>query len=135
MYMRIQRPQDLAAVSKKEREKVMNDYSYSKEISQTNFVLGEFDREKIRKVFTRVFETYNPKVKDEIFDSFCEDFYNLVGELHTSNERIWRMIITDMLFNYDERGFLDSQTTDNAIKRKQFAIIANVIVGKLRKNS
>lgn len=133
--MRIQRPQDLAAGSKKGREKVMSDYSYSKEISQTNFVLGEFDRERIRKVFTRIFETYNPKVKDEIFDSFCEDFYNLAGDLQTSNERIWRMIITDMLFSYDERGFLDSQTTDNAIKRKQFAIIANVIVGKLRKNS
>ena len=133
--MRIQRPQDLAAGSKKGREKVMSDYSYSQEISQTNFVLGEFDRERIRKVFTRIFETYNPKVKDEIFDSFCEDFYNLAGDLQTSNERIWRMIITDMLFSYDERGFLDSQTTDNAIKRKQFAIIANVIVGKLRKNS
>lgn len=113
----------------------MSHYSYSKEISQENFVLGEFDRESIRKEFTRVFETYNPKVKDEIFDSFCEDFYNLAGELQTSNERIWRMIITDMLFSYDERGFLDSQTTDNGIKRKQFAIIANVIVGKLRKNS
>jgi len=83
----------------------MSDYSYSKEISQTNFVLEEFDRERIRKVFTRIFETYNPKVKDEIFDSFCEDFYNLAGDLQTSNERIWRMIITDMLFSYDERGF------------------------------
>ena len=130
--MRIQRPQDLAAGSKKGREKVMSDYSYSKEISQTNFVLGEFDRERIRKVFTRIFETYNPKVKDEIFDSFCEDFYNLAGDLQTSNERIWRMIITDMLFNYDEHGFLEAETTDNGIKRKQFAIIANVIMGKLR---
>ena len=110
----------------------MSDYSYSKEISQTNFVLGEFDRERIRKVFTRIFETYNPKVKDEIFDSFCEDFYNLAGDLQTSNERIWRMIITDMLFNYDEHGFLEAETTDNGIKRKQFAIIANVIMGKLR---
>ncbi len=49
-----------------------------------------------------------------------------------TNERIWRMIITDMLFNYDEHGFLEAETTDNGIKRKQFAIIANVIMGKLR---
>ena len=109
----------------------MSDYSYSKEISQTNFQLGELGKERIRKIF----EAYNPKVKDEIFDSFCEDFYDLARDLQTSNERIWRMIITDMLFSYDERGFLESQTTDNKIKRKQFAIIANVIIGKLRKNN
>ena len=113
----------------------MSDYSYSKEISQTNFQLGELGKERIRKMLTKIFEAYNPKVKDEIFDSFCEDFYDLAIDLQTSNERIWRMIITDMLFSYDERGFLESQTTDNKIKRKQFAIIANVIIGKLRKNN
>jgi hypothetical protein len=113
----------------------MSDYSYSKEISQANFTAGEFDRDRIRKMFTKIFEAYNPKVRSEIFDSFCEDFYDLVKELQASNERIWRMIITDMLFSYDERGYLDSQSTDNKIKRKQFAIIANVIIAKLRKNS
>lgn len=113
----------------------MSDYSYSKEISLTNFEFGELDREKIRKMFTKIFEIYNPKVKDEIFDSFCEDFYDLARDLQTSNERIWRMIITDMLFSYDEKGYLESQSTDNKIKRKQFAIIANVIIGKLRKNN
>ena len=61
-----------------------------------------------------------------------EDFYALAKETHVTNERIWRMIITDMLFNYDEHGFLEAETTDNGIKRKQFAIIANVIMGKLR---
>ncbi len=42
------------------------------------------------------------------------------------------MIITDMLFSYDERGYLEAGAADNAIKRKQFAIIAKVIISKLR---
>lgn len=52
-----------------------------------------------------------------------------------TNERVWRMLITDMLFHYDERGYLKTGTTDNGIKRKQFAIMAKVIVGKLRVRS
>ncbi len=42
------------------------------------------------------------------------------------------MIITDMLFRYHERGYLEEASPDNTIKRKQFAIIANVVLGKLR---
>ena len=42
------------------------------------------------------------------------------------------MILTDMFFNYDERGFLESTTTDNKIKRKQFAIIASAVTSRLR---
>ena len=103
----------------------MSDYSYSKEFHQDNVTFCEFDLETIRKMFTRIFQSYNPKVKDEAFDSFCEDFY-------AGNERIWRMIITDMLFNYDDRGCLESGAADNGIKRKQFAIIAKVILGILR---
>lgn len=110
----------------------MSNYSYSKEINQNNVVFRELDMESIRKMFSQIFEFYNPKIKNEAFDSFCQDFYDLVKEMHTTKERIWRMIITDMLFNYDERGFLEAETADNGIKRKQFAIIANVIMGKLR---
>lgn len=111
----------------------MGGYSYSREFNQNNVTLGEFDLEKIRKMFTRIFESYNPKLKAEVFDSFCEDFYELASGMPVSNERIWRMIITDMLFNYDERGYLESASPDNGIKRKQFAIIANVVIGKMRK--
>lgn len=110
----------------------MSDYSYSKEFHQDNVAFCEFDLDTIRKMFTRIFESYNPKVKDEVFDSFCEDFYALAKEMPVSNERMWRMIITDMLFNYDDRGYLESGAADNGIKRKQFAIIAKVILGILR---
>ena len=109
----------------------MGSYSYSTELSRNNVVFSEFDLDSIKKMFSQIFEFYNPKVKSECFDSFCEDFYALAKETHVTNERIWRMIITDMLFNYDEHGFLEAETTDNGIKRKQFAIIANVIMGKL----
>ena len=113
----------------------MDGYSYSKEINHSNVVFCEFDLESIKKMFTQIFEFYNPQVKEEVFDSFCEDFYNLVKEMHMTNERVWRMLITDMLFHYDERGYLKTGTTDNGIKRKQFAIMAKVIVGKLRVRS
>jgi hypothetical protein len=111
----------------------MERYSYSEEIYRSNVVFGEFDSDSIRSMFTQIFEFYNPKVKDQVFDSFCEDFYNLVKEMHTTNEQVWRMLITDMLFHYDEKGYLETGTTDNGIKRKQFAIMAKVIIGKLRK--
>lgn len=110
----------------------MDSYSYSKEISRNNVMFRETDLESIRKMFDQVFEFYNPKVKAEVFDSFCEDFYGLVKETPTANERIWRMLITDMLFNYDDRGYLETDTSDNGIKRKQFAIMAKVVIGKLR---
>ena len=70
--------------------------------------------------------------QSRVFDSFCEDFYNLVREIPASNERIWRMIITDMFFSYDEKGWLYAAVTNNSFKRKQFAILANVILGELR---
>ncbi|MCI9582382.1 hypothetical protein D3Z50_00455 [Clostridiaceae bacterium] len=110
----------------------MSDYSYSKEFHQDNVTFCEFDLAAIQKMFTRIFESYNPRVKDEAFDSFCEDFYDLAKGIQISNERMWRMIITDMLFNYDDRGYLESGAADNGIKRKQFAIIAKVILGILR---
>ncbi|NBH73555.1 hypothetical protein D3Z51_16375 [Clostridiaceae bacterium] len=113
----------------------MSEYSYSKEINQNNVTFGELDIEYIRKMFTKIFESYNPKVKGEVFDSFCEDFYDLAKGIQASNERMWRMIITDMLFSYDERGYLEVTSADNSIKRKQFAIIASVIIGKLRKKN
>ncbi len=112
----------------------MINYSYSKEIYQSSITFRDFDLDTIKVIFTRIFESYNPKVKSEFFDSFCQDFYDLVTEIHTSSERIWRMIITDMLFSYDDRGYLEGGAKDNGIKRKQFAIIANVIMGKLRAN-
>ncbi|NBJ82502.1 hypothetical protein D5274_11700 [bacterium 1XD42-94] len=110
----------------------MSNYSYSGEINQYNFVFGEFDQASIRKMFERIFATYQPKIKSDMFDSFCEDFYVLVRDIQAPNERIWRMIITDMLFRYHERGYLEEASPDNTIKRKQFAIIANVVLGKLR---
>lgn len=110
----------------------MDNYSYSKEISRNNVVFRGTDLESIKKMFVQVFEFYNPKVKEEVLDSFCEDFYSLVKETPTANERIWRMLITDMLFNYDDRGYLETDTTDNGIKRKQFAIMAKVVIGKLK---
>ena len=110
----------------------MSNYSSSGEINQYNFVFGEFDQASIRKMFERIFATYQPKIKSDMFDSFCEDFYVLVRDIQAPNERIWRMIITDMLFRYHERGYLEEASPDNAIKRKQFAIIANVVLGKLR---
>lgn len=113
----------------------MGNYSYSKEISQKSIVFYELDLEKVRKMFTKIFETYNPRVKPEIFDSFCEDFYELAKEIRGSNERIWRMIITDMFFSYDDRGYLETTTTDNKIKRKQFAIIASAITSRLRSDT
>lgn len=110
----------------------MNNYYYSSEIYQTNITFREFDLEDIKNNFSQIFEYYNPKIKAEVFDSFCEDFYNLTTEIHTSSEKIWRMIITDMLFSYDDKGYLEGAAKDNGIKRKQFVIIANVILGKLR---
>ena len=102
----------------------MSNYSYSKQISQNKVVFSELDIETVKKIFTKIFKSYNPKVKDEVFDSFCEDFYEVAKEIHGLNERIWRMIITDMLFNYDEKGYLEAGAKDNGIKRKQFAVIA-----------
>lgn len=116
----------------KREENEMSNYSYSKEISQNKVVFSELDIETVKKIFTKIFKSYNPKVKDEVFDSFCEDFYEVAKEIHGLNERIWRMIITDMLFNYDERGYLEAGAKDNGIKRKQFAVIANVIINKIR---
>ena len=52
----------------------MANYSYSKEFIQNNVLLGEFDQEKIKRIFTKIFDSYNPKIKAEVFDSFCEDF-------------------------------------------------------------
>lgn len=117
---------------KKKEMEVMSNYSYSREIRQSNVTFGEITLDSVRKMFTEIFESYEPKVKDEMFDSFCEDFYELGKEIRASNERMWRMIITDMLFSYDERGYLEAGAADNAIKRKQFAIIAKVIISKLR---
>lgn len=117
---------------KKKEMEVMSNYSYSREIRQSNVTFGEITLDSVRKMFTEIFESYEPKVKDEMFDSFCEDFYELGKEIRASNERMWRMIITDMLFSYDERGYLEAGASDNAIKRKQFAIIAKVIISKLR---
>lgn len=110
----------------------MDGYSYSKEVNRNNVTFCEFDLDNVKKMFAQIFEFYNPKVKAEVFDSFCEDFYDLVKEMRTTNERIWRMLITDMLFNYDDRGYLETDTENNGIKRKQFAIMAKVIIGKLR---
>lgn len=110
----------------------MSTYSYSKEINQSNFTIRNLTREHIRKMFSQIFQTYDVKIKEEIFDSFCEDFFDLAKEIHTSNERIWRMIITDMFFSYDERGYLETTATDNTIKRKQFAIIATATISRLR---
>ena len=110
----------------------MSNYSYSKQISQNKVVFSELDIETVKKIFTKIFKSYNPKVKDEVFDSFCEDFYEVAKEINGLNERIWRMIITDVLFNYDEKGYLEAGAKDNGIKRKQFAVIANVIINKIR---
>ncbi|MCI8886788.1 MAG: hypothetical protein HFG70_01745 [Hungatella sp.] len=110
----------------------MDGYSYSREINRNKVTFCEFDMESIRKMFTKIFETYDPKVKKEVFDSFCEDFYELAKEIPASNERIWRMIITDMLFSYDDKGYLEASASDNGIKRKQFAIIASVVMNRLR---
>lgn len=110
----------------------MINYSYSKELNINNVTFREFDLEYIRESFTKIFGSYNPKIKPEVFDSFCEDFYSLTTEIHAKSEKIWRMIITDMLFSYDDRGYLDGAAKDSGVKRKQFAIIANVIIGKLR---
>ena len=110
----------------------MANYSYSKEINKNNVIFHELDIEKVRKMFTKIFATYSLKVKDDIFDSFCEDFYDLAEMIRNSNERIWRMIITDMFFGYDEKGYLVTTASDNKIKRKQFAIIANAITSRLR---
>lgn len=113
----------------------MSYYSYSKEINQNNVAFREFDLEMVKKMFTKIFEVYDPRVKEEIFDSFCEDFYDLAKEIHAPNERMWRMIITDMLFSYDEKGYLEEASEDNGIKRRQFAIIASVVISKLRTNA
>ncbi len=42
------------------------------------------------------------------------------------------MIITDMLFCYEDKGYLEGAAKDSGVKRKQFAIIATVLLGKLR---
>ena len=110
----------------------MSSYSYSKEINQSNFTIHDFTREHVQKMFTKIFQTYSVKIKEEIFDSFCEDFYNLTTQIHASSEKIWRMIITDMLFCYEDKGYLEGAAKDSGVKRKQFAIIATVLLGKLR---
>ena len=110
----------------------MSNYSYSKELNINKVTFREFDLNDIREIFTKIFESYNPKVKTEVFDSFCEDFYNLTTQIHASSEKIWRMIITDMLFCYEDKGYLEGAAKDSGVKRKQFAIIANVVTGKLR---
>lgn len=112
----------------------MSTYSYSKEINRNNVSFCEFDLERIRSMFRDIFMAYSPKIREDMFDSFCEDFYALAKGIPTSNERIWRMLITDMLFSYDDRGYLEAGAVDNAIKRRQFAIMAKVVVSKLRAN-
>ena len=110
----------------------MINYSYSKELNINKVTFREFDLNDIREIFTKIFESYNPKVKTEVFDSFCEDFYNLTTQIHATSEKIWRMVITDMLFCYEDKGYLEGAAKDSGVKRKQFAIIANVLIGKLR---
>ena len=110
----------------------MSNYSYSKELNINKVTFREFDLNDIREIFTKIFESYNPKVKTEVFDSFCEDFYNLTTQINASSEKIWRMIITDMLFCYEDKGYLERPAKDSGVKRKQFAIIATVLLGKLR---
>jgi len=110
----------------------MDRYSYSKELNQNSITFRQLDLDTVKEIFAGIFEFYNPKIKPEFFDSFCEDFYNLATEIHTSKEKIWRMIVTDMFFNYDDKGYLEGTSKDNGIKRKQFAVIANVLMGKLR---
>ena len=110
----------------------MSNYSYSKELNINKVTFREFDLNDIREIFTKILESYNPKVKTEVFDSFCEDFYNLTTQIHASSEKIWRMIITDMLFCYEDKGYLEGAAKDSGVKRKQFAIIATVLLGKLR---
>ena len=110
----------------------MSNYSYSKELNINKVTFREFDLNDIREIFTKIFESYNPKVKTEVFDSFCEDFYNLTTQIHASSEKIWRMIITDMLFCYEDKGYLEGAAKDSGVKRKQFAIIVTVLLGKLR---
>ena len=112
----------------------MSTYSYSREINRNNIAFCEFDLERIRKMFRDIFAAYSPKIKEEMFDSFCGDFYELAKGIPTANERIWRMLITDMLFSYDDRGYLEAGAPDNAIKRRQFAIMAKVVESKLRAN-
>ena len=110
----------------------MINYSYRKELNINPVTFREFDLDDIREVFAKIFESYNPKVKDQVFDSFCEDFYNLTTQIHATSEKIWRMVITDMLFCYEDKGYLEGAAKDSGVKRKQFAIIANVLIGKLR---
>ena len=110
----------------------MINYSYSKELNINPVTFREFDLDDIREVFAKIFESYNPKVKDQVFDSFCEDFYNLTTQIHATSEKIWRMVITDMLFCYEDKGYLEGAAKDSGVKRKQFAIIAYVLIGKLR---
>lgn len=110
----------------------MDHYSYSKEIKRNNVAFREMDLDGIKNVFTYIFGVYSPKIKAERFDSFCEDFFDLIKEVPASNERVWRMVVTDMLFSYDDRGYLEAATEDNAMKRRQFAIIAKAIISKLR---
>lgn len=110
----------------------MERYSYSKEIKRSNVALRDLDLEGVKKVLENIFDTYSPRIKEELFDSFCEDFFELVKEIPASNERVWRMLITDMLFSYDDRGYLEAGMIDNAIKRKRFAIMAKAIISELR---
>ena len=112
----------------------MSTNSYSKEINRNNVTFREFDLESIRKMFQDIFAAYSPKIKENMFDSFCQDFYELAKGIPTSNERIWRMLVTDMLFSYDDRGYLEAGEVENAIKRRQFAIMAKVVISKLRAN-
>ena len=52
----------------------MINYSYSKELNINPVTFREFDLDDIREVFAKIFESYNPKVKDGVCDAFCEDF-------------------------------------------------------------
>lgn len=112
----------------------MSNYSYSQEINQNKVRFDNLDINDISKMFTSSFESYDLRIKDEILDSFCQDFHGLAKEMNGFSERIWRMVITDMFFSYDEKGYLESPTTDNTIKRKQFAILAKAIISKLRED-
>lgn len=38
----------------------MSNYSYSKQISQNKVVFSELDIETVKKIFTKIFKSYNP---------------------------------------------------------------------------
>ena len=41
----------------------MSNYSYSKELNINKVTFREFDLNDIREIFTKIFESYNPKPK------------------------------------------------------------------------